>query len=253
MRALRRQLRIWKDNFLSVYLRLTTFHRTAIGLLAALAIVFATRHYWFTPLLADIKTATDSYAKSDPPNILPTIDTDSEIQDALLKLEGREKSLAERKKEAEKVAKRKPKIMQQNKTAVISQFGTLIAKEKLQLLDTRLSVAPPIKIASPKPETKKNSKTKSKEEVPASPAPTSTTQTTPNDTDVPNETYDYLIEGDYRNMLKFLRETEKFEYPVRIKNFRLGFPVLDPSITKLGTVANNRQLQLKFQLVLYFH
>ncbi|MDR1491409.1 MAG: hypothetical protein LBT05_01615 [Planctomycetaceae bacterium] len=254
MRALRRQLRIWKNDFLSVYLRLTTFHRTVVGLLLALAMIMAARHYWLNPLLTEIKTAKDKYEASNPPDILTTPENDAEIQDVLTKIEGRSAMLEERKKEEERIAKSKQKITQQNKTAVISQFGTLILQEDLQLINTRPATVPPVKTETPKPETKTN--TKKKTESAASKTKTEQTPTTVKqnvNADIPSEAYDYLIEGDYQNMLKFLQAADKFEYPVKMNSFRLGFPEIDPGIAKLGAAPVNRRLQLKFQLTLYFY
>jgi hypothetical protein len=253
MRALRRQLRIWKNDFLSFWLRLTTFHRTVLGLAVAFAIVFAARNYWFDPLLVKIADATKKLEKSEPPPMIPNIKEDADIIEALLKIEAREKNLKERKQEVERIAKNRPRITQENKASILAEFGTLISQANLRLLgNARLTEQPaPVK---PVPPPSGNSKKKT-----AAPEPETPPVNSKND--IPNEVYEYVIEGNYANMLAFLNRAEKFPYPVKINHFLFGYPEVDSSITsKIGTKTSmplestgNRQLQLKFRLTIYFH
>ncbi|MDR2762430.1 MAG: hypothetical protein LBB88_07520, partial [Planctomycetaceae bacterium] len=130
-RAIRRQLRIWYADITGYLSKLKTFHRTALGIIIAIVIIYAARKYWLDPIRAEIFELESNYEKSEPPNPLPTIESDEEITLAKEQIESRSKNAESKKREMETVAKSRAKITQQNKESVLSEFASIISKNKL--------------------------------------------------------------------------------------------------------------------------
>ncbi|MDR1053825.1 MAG: hypothetical protein LBL39_06580 [Planctomycetaceae bacterium] len=273
-RVIRRQLRIWYSDISGYWGRFRTFHRVALGIIFAIVIIFVARKYWLDPIRAEVMDLTDKYEKSEPPNPLPTIENDEDITLANEQIISREKSTETKKREMETVAKSRPKITQQNKEAVLSEFASIISRNKLELiLSGIIETNNPASANSPKQTTPKTSATK-----PASPAtknnaqktktntaktatsktaaknqPAETNKTTAQNIEQPlkTEEYIYYLEGDFGNIFNFLKQIESFSYPIKITKFYLG----TEGQAVNGLLSNSRQekLQLRFNLVLYFH
>ncbi|MDR1963571.1 MAG: hypothetical protein LBQ50_07310 [Planctomycetaceae bacterium] len=247
LRTLRRQLRIWHKDISSGWGRLKTFHRIVLGIVITIAVIYGARKYWFDSISAAIAETQSKYDKSEPPNPLPTIETDSDIIMAQEQLIGREKTAADKKTEMERVAKSRPKITQQNKEAVLSELAAMISKNKLILLSSGISAQtePTTKTVTPATKTTSSKKqnentTKPKQETPAS----------PEESPLKYEEHDYKIEGHFSGILNFLKQLETFAYPIKITQLHLGTPEMTPK-----TINDRRteKLQLRFHLILYFH
>ncbi|MDR1141600.1 MAG: hypothetical protein LBL62_07905 [Planctomycetaceae bacterium] len=263
-RLLRRQLRLWHKDFASVWGRLKTFHRTVLGILIAIAIVYAARKYWLDPITVTIADAQSKYDKSEPPNPLPTIETDSDIIIAQEQIIGREKTAAEKKAEMERVAKSRPKITQQNKEAVRSELESMISKNKLTLLLGGVSAK--TETTSPTAKTTSTSKKDSATKITASNQKSNEnaqktkqemkqeTSPSPDEPPLKYEEYTYKIEGRFNDILNFLKQTETFAYPAKITQLYLGTSET-VSPTQVPTLHDRRSemLQLQFRLILYFH
>ncbi|MDR2704566.1 MAG: hypothetical protein LBC02_02190, partial [Planctomycetaceae bacterium] len=230
-RLLRRQLRIWHKDFASGWGKLKTFHRTVLGILIAIAIVYAARKYCFDPISATIADAQSKYDKTEPPNPLPTIENDSDIIIAQEQIIGREKTAAEKKSEMERVAKSRPKITQQNKESVRSEFEAIISKNKLILLlggvaSTTTTLSQPT--ARTTATTKSSSATKTAASNQKSNDNTQKTKqespVLPDEPPLKYEKYDYKIEGRFSNIHNFLKQVETFPYPAKITQFYLSSP-----------------------------
>ncbi|MDR1270546.1 MAG: hypothetical protein LBK82_13575 [Planctomycetaceae bacterium] len=259
-RLLRRQLRLWHKDFASVWGRLKTFHRTVLGILIAIAIVYAARKYWLDPITVTIADAQSKYDKSEPPNPLPTIETDSDIIIVQEQIIGREKTAAEKKAEMERVAKSRPKITQQNKEAVRSELESMISKNKLILLLGGVSSKTETTSLTAKTTSisKKDSATKitASNQKPNENAQKTKQETisSPDEPPLKYEEYTYKIEGRFNDILNFLKQTETFAYPAKITQLYLGTSET-VSPTQIQTYHDRRSemLQLQFRLILYFH
>ncbi|MDR2438039.1 MAG: hypothetical protein LBE12_01540 [Planctomycetaceae bacterium] len=249
-RLFRRQLRIWYKDFASVWGRLKTFHRTVLGILIAIAIVYAARKYWLDPITVAIADAQSKYDKTEPPNPLPTIETDEDIIIAQEQIIGREKTAAEKKAEMERIAQSRPKITQQNKESVRSEFEAMISKNKLILLLGGVSSTQ--STAKSTPATTSTAKTTA-----ANPKSNNNTQKTkqestvlPEEPPLKYEEKNYKIEGRFNDILNFLKQMETFPYPVKVTQFYLGSP---ETVSPTFPDRRSEMLQLQFRLILYFH
>ncbi|MDO4571270.1 MAG: hypothetical protein Q4D38_12870 [Planctomycetia bacterium] len=264
MRALRRQLRAWRDDFLKFWGRLTTFHRTALGILIAIGLVYVGRVQWIDPMNVKIAEAEEALKESAPPDPIPTIETDDEVQEAIAKIEGREGMRDKRKQEMEAVADSRPKVTASNKDSVWAEFALLVSQNKLRLvLSEPLSAAAPPPAAAPARRTRSSkAKTKAKED-----------EKTAEDTSVANsaspfpmEKYQFHLEGTFENIMKFLETASKYPYPSKIENVQLGTYLVEESKegkkdAKTGaktsapvyvpTPGEPPRLQLKFVFTLY--
>jgi hypothetical protein len=275
-RLLRRQLRLWHKDFASGWGRLKTFHRTALGIVLAIAVVLAARKYWLDPMTAQVAGVKSEYEKTEPPNPLPAIDDDSEMILLQEQIIGREKSTAEIKAKMEKIAQSRPKITQQNKETVLSELATMISKHKLILLlggvSSKTDSTNPTGKSLQNPKTTVGTKT-----TPPAKKPNENTSTTKQETSAlsaaspPNvpplkeEEYIYQMEGHFNNILNFLKQLETFNYPIKVTQFYLGVPETalpaDRSRSDYSRSGYNRpdsgrpseKLRLQFHLTLYFH
>ncbi|MDR1477576.1 MAG: hypothetical protein LBJ00_01385 [Planctomycetaceae bacterium] len=272
-RAIRRQLRIWYADIAVYWGKLRTFHRTALGIIIAIAIIFTARKYWLDPIRAEVVDSESKYEQSEPPNPLPTLESDEEITLAKEQIISREKSTETKKREMETVAKSRPKITQQNKEAVLSEFASIISKNKLELIFNGIfETDNPAKTNTPKPATPKNttnktaaattknntqkSKTNTKKTTPAKSNNKNTetdTKTTPQNIEKPlkTEEYIYYLEGNFDNIFNFLNQIETFTYPIKITKLYLGSD--EQAVNGLLSNPRQEKLQLKFNLTLYFH
>ncbi|MDR1289822.1 MAG: hypothetical protein LBK06_01325 [Planctomycetaceae bacterium] len=270
-RAIRRQLRIWYADISGYWGKLRTFHRTALGIIFAIVIIFVARKYWLDPIRAEVADLETKYEQSEPPNPLPTLESDEDITLANEQIISREKSTETKKREMETVAKSRPKITQQNKEAVLSEFASIISKNKLELiLNGILETNNPTTPNPTKSTTQKNTTAKTAAATKNNAQKTNTKKNTPTKTNTKNQTpesdktttqnieqplkteeYVYYLEGDFGNIFDFLKQIESFNYPIKITKFYLG---TDGQAVN-GLLSNSRQekLQLKFNLVLYFH
>ncbi|MDR3197419.1 MAG: hypothetical protein LBU34_06065 [Planctomycetaceae bacterium] len=249
-RLLRRQLRLWHKDFASVWGRLKTFHRTVLGILIAIAVVYAARKYMFDPIKVTIAAAKSKYEQSEPPNPLPTIENDEDIILAQEQIISREKTAAEKKAEMERAAQSRPKITQQNKESVRSELEAMISKNRLTLLLGGVSSKTELN-----PSTAKSiPATKSTASHPKSNVNASKTQqetsASPEEPPLKYEEYDYKIEGHFNDILNFLKQMETFAYPAKITQFYLGTP---ETVSQTLNDRRSETLQLQFRLILYFH
>ncbi|MDR2116174.1 MAG: hypothetical protein LBP87_07320 [Planctomycetaceae bacterium] len=257
-RLLRRQLRLWHKDFASVWGRLRTFHRTALGILIAIAIVYAAQKYCLKPIEATIADAKSEYEKTEPPNPLPTIENDNDIALAQEQIINREKTAAEKKTEMERVAKSRPKITPQNKESVRSELEAMISKNKLTLLfggvSSKNAILLPPRTTAAKTTTTKTATAKTTASSTKSNDNTQKTkqESAPSTEEPPlkYEEYDYKIEGHFIDILNFLKQMETFAYPAKITQFYLGAP---ETVSQTFNDRRAETLQLQFRLILYFH
>jgi hypothetical protein len=263
-RAIRRQLRIWYSDISGYLSKLRTFHRTALGIILAIVIIFVARKYWLDPLRAEVAEQESKYEKSEPPNPLPTIESDEEITLANEQIISREKSAETKKREMETVTASRPKITQQNRESVLSELAAIISKNKLVLVLAGNSETDTIAATqkTTKPAARKNTDNKATPNTNKTPPKTNTkNQPQKNEPEPPKkqdnepplkyEEYTYNIEGDFGDIFNFLKQIETFKYPIKITKFYLGSD--QPATNNLYTTTKREKLQLKFNLILYFH
>lgn len=254
-RAIRRQLRIWYSDISGYLSKLKTFHRTALGIILAIIIIFVARKYWLDPLRADVTELQSKYEQSEPPKPLPTIESDEEIILANEQIISREERLETTKREMETVAASRPKITPQNREAVLSEFAALISQNKLMLVLVLSGASEPnnnntTQTKSTKNTNTKNTTTKKNTTKKTEPEPKKTQN---NESPLKYEEYVYNIEGDFGDIFNFLKKIESFKYPIKITKFYLGSEQPQTTINNFYSLHKAEKLQLKFNLILYFH
>lgn len=256
MRVLRRQLRAWREDFQKIWGRLKTFHRTALGILIAIGMVYAGRTIWIDPLNAEIAAAEETLKESDPPDPIPAIETDNEVQEALAKIEGREGMRDKRKKEMEKIAASRPKVTILNKESAVVEFTRLFSQNHLLLI----SGSPYSEVPPPQATTKPRKSRLSSRKKEADTQKKTTEKADSSDSPpLATEKYRFHLEGKFHDIYAFLKEAAKYPYPSRIEQIQLGFLLPDetstnkksPQGTDLPTPGSSEKLQLKFQFTLY--
>ncbi|MDR1959655.1 MAG: hypothetical protein LBQ54_11545 [Planctomycetaceae bacterium] len=274
---------------MSVWGRLKTFHRTALGILIAIGIAYAGVRYCVDPLLAQIAEAKEKLEESEPPDPVPSVETDEEVQKALAKMEGHEAAMNAKKTEMEQIAGTRPKITPLNKDMVLSEFTAMFSKNKLLLLQggpvpaagTEVNPPKPVSASSAnrsgtpakKPAVPSKTTAPPKAAAPSKAAAAKTASKNPPEVSTPkeeepplkSEKYEYHLEGEFENLFGFLKQSESFEYPARISGIYLGTDAAEEKQTGTGPSSKsvlpsrpasektNHKLQLQFHLTLYFH
>ncbi|MDO4583783.1 MAG: hypothetical protein Q4D62_06730 [Planctomycetia bacterium] len=257
MRVLRRQLRAWREDFQKIWGRLKTFHRTALGILLAIGMVYGGRTIWIDPLNAKIAEAEEALKESAPPDPIPTIEADSEVQEALAKIEGREGTREKRKKEMEAVAASRPKVTLQNKEVALAEFRNLYLQNHL----LAISESPVSEVPSPQetnPRRTRASSRKKGEEKSESTTENAVSKAS-GKSPLATEKYRFHLEGKFHDIYAFLKETSSYPYPSKIEQIQLGFLLPDENPTDkkpkkepvLPIPGSSEKLQLKFQFTLY--
>ncbi|MDZ7618078.1 MAG: hypothetical protein U1E05_13825 [Patescibacteria group bacterium] len=259
MRALRRQLRSWRQEFLQTWRRLRSFHRVALGIILAFASMSAADRYLYRPLKASIAEEQEKQKELEVPALVTKPEDDAEIQEAGLRIENAEQSAAKQRAEMAKAVATWPPFTKSDQGAIVAKFNDLIARAGLRCLrfgegplpaqdeavkKTRGAPAPR-RAAAAKEDAKENAKKDAKAaEVPAAKSPLNSV------------VHHCLLAGSFEAIQKFLREAERFEYPARLEKVRLALPDLvpDPKTPSPPVPANTPpEIQLNFELTLYLH
>lgn len=257
MRAFRRQLRAWREDFLAVWGRLTTFHRVALGICLAIAIIYAGREWWTDPLQAQVNAARTEFQESDPPSPIPTIETDEEIAESVTKIDGRKGTVGQKKKEMEQAIAGRPQVTAANREHALAEFTTLFSKNSLMLL----AGGPAADTPAPAAAKSRSTKASSRKATPAkTPAATAAGKDEP---PMKSEKYDYRLEGTFENIFAFLNQVAEYKYPAKLSDMKIfveGTPEPDtavaaakpPAKTPVSPVRTGPpKLHLEFRLTIY--
>ncbi len=94
-RMIRRQLRQWGRDFMSVWQRLTAFHRIVIGIIVAMVIVYVARMRVIDPLTEEVAGLSERLREAGAPITIPAIEHDQDLQQEQLRSENLLSSIAE--------------------------------------------------------------------------------------------------------------------------------------------------------------
>lgn len=133
-RQLRKQLRIWKNDFDNVWSRLTSFHRAAIGIIIAMIIVVVVRNFVTDPIKSELTKKQAEIKQNSVPSVVLTPDQDNEIQEMKLTIESLKKSLKKEKTaESELITKISP-LKKDQKNLAINETGRIISRSGLRVI-----------------------------------------------------------------------------------------------------------------------
>jgi hypothetical protein len=83
----KRSLRRWRQEFRSVWCRLTAFHRIVLGILLALVAAYVGRQKMMDPLEVQVRELRESLQKQSVPSQVPAPEKDAQTQAALQQAE----------------------------------------------------------------------------------------------------------------------------------------------------------------------
>jgi hypothetical protein len=96
IRALRRALREWKQEFLTVWLRLTAFHRIVLGIVLGMLLVYGARSSVLDPLQQELDDIRNNLEAKGVPAHVPRPEDDDDVQQETLRAENLQRSIDER-------------------------------------------------------------------------------------------------------------------------------------------------------------
>lgn len=92
-RMLRRAGRQWKSEFMSVWLRLTAFHRIVLGIVFAISLVYAARARVLDRLGAEVDSLHEQLRDKGVPVRVPAVENDDDLQQEQWRAESLRESL----------------------------------------------------------------------------------------------------------------------------------------------------------------
>ncbi len=251
MRALRRQLRSWRQEFLLVWRRLRSFHRLSLGIILAFAGMSAANRYLFQPVKAGIAEEQEKQKELEVPELVTRPEDDPDIQELELRIEGFEKTLAQQRKALDDAVAKWPPFNKAEQGAIVAKFNDLIARAGLRCLKFGEGPLP----AAEDPTAKSSRSTRPRRAAPKekdAEEDKTPAAKTPLDTVV----HHCVLAGSFGAIRKFFEEAEQFGYPAEMGKVRLELPQpASDEASPLPPVRPNAppEIQLSFELKLYFH
>ena len=109
MRRLRNQINQWVREFMALWGRLTSFHRTALGIFIAIVMVWCARDIAIDPLRAALADLEEGMVADGVPDQVPKPEEDNDVQEAELLIENLQRTLETcKKREREAVTQYTP-------------------------------------------------------------------------------------------------------------------------------------------------
>jgi hypothetical protein len=246
MRSMRRQLRAWKQDFLSVWGRLRSFHRVALSIVLAMGMVVVARDRLIDPLKAEIAAARTAMEEAETPDQVTLPEDDVEIQELQLKIESYQDSLASYEKERDEAIAAWPAFRKADRGKILAEMGDLITQSGLIRLEFHDDESAP-----PEADEKKTGRAARR------PPPKPEEQAKPKAAEpLESGVYSYVLLGSFEAVRAFLDKISQFSYPARIENVSLQLDEQksdDESLPPPVRPNAPPPLRLSFQLKLYFH
>lgn len=259
LRSMRRQLRTWKEDFLRYWGRLRSFHRVALAILLAMAILPTARRYVLDPLKGQIGEARAALQEKEAPEVITLPDEDPEVQELLLKIESLEETLVSHRAKTKQAVAAWPEFTVANKGTILAAFGELISQSGMTRLEFRDAAAEPL-AGSAKPSAgTRTSRTPTARAPAKTPEKTSAKEPGQAVDKEPLESarYRYVLAGSFEDVRGFLTKIDKFGYPAKIEqaSLQLAGNGDGPPGAALPPARPNTapELHLSFYLKLYYH
>lgn len=265
LRVMRRQARAWKDDFLRYWGRLRSFHRVALAILLAMAIIPAARRFVLDPLKAQVGEARAALQEKEAPEVVTLPEEDADVQELQLKIESLEASMDGHRAKTKQAVAAWPEFTAANKGAILAAFGERITQAGMRRLEFRdASAAPPAAQARPAAGARPGARASRTTAA----APTKTAKTTPEPAagKVPDAAADkeplasarywYVLAGSFEAVRGFLAQIDRFAYPAKLEQVRLQLADGDDesgAAPPMPQVNAAPELRLSFVLKLYFH
>ncbi|GEM_PF-4806353 len=257
MRALRRQLRAWKQEFLQFWGRLRSFHRVSLGIILAFAMMSAAQRYGFSVLKREIAEEKETQQKQEVPDLVTRPEDDPETQELQLRLENIEQTIGSHRAKRQKAVAAWPRFTKADQGTILAKFNDLVSQAGLTT-ETMHDAASKPPEAEDKGTRQGSRVQKPPAEKPKAPEKKSNDSAEKPKAKEPLDSVVYccVLAGSFSEVRKFLQEVDKFEYPARLEKIRLELtetasdegeqtPWLRPNAAPV--------IRLSFDLRLYFY
>jgi len=243
MRGLRRQLRRWRQEVGGYWARLRTFHRTALGMFIAIALVWGARETLLDPMAGELREMNEALADAGAPAVVPVPEEDNDVLELRELVENLERTLAEAKaREAEAVAEARP-LRPEEKGLAVTETGALIAEAGLRVKRLEERSPAPSGTASPQDAAPKKGA--------AGEAEASAPETRPAEGPLPQSVHDYSVYGTFDGIQRFLEAMDEYPWPSRLTALSITVPEEGVAGTRQNTL--DPAIELTFQQVLYYY
>jgi len=219
IRDMKKQLRGWRAEINARWGRLTSFHRTALGIMLSVLIILAARNAWLDPLRKELEKKTEALsAKGVPAQVAPP-EADKDIQELLVRIESMEPALASARASLQQtIEKRSPLRFEQKSEAVaetyrlITQAGLRVKSFTEAARDTaRQDNGPAAEPPDRKQGKKRQGKKQPAPETPVEPAQEQAAKQ--RESVLPVAEQAYVLEGDFDGVFRFLHLMNAFPWP----------------------------------------
>jgi hypothetical protein len=215
MRAIRRQLRAWREEFLQLWGRLRSFHRVSLGIILAFAMLSLAQRYGFSVLKSEIAKARETLEEKEVPDFVTRPEDDPDTQELQLRVESFEETLAARRSELEKAVAAWPRFTKADQGTILAKFNELITEAGLQCLTFRDA-------ALPLPEeARSDSRRGSRGRRPPPAKPVATDEKTKAKEPLETAVHSCVLAGSFDGICDFLEKVDRFEHPARLEKVHL--------------------------------
>lgn len=133
IRRAKREIQGWKQEFNALWSRLTTFHRTALGIFIAVLMVWCARHTTLDPLRNQADEAAEKLTTAGVPVRVPAPADDNEVQELQLRIENMERALNGAREALKRAMAEKPPLGARDKSRAVAETNRLITDAGLRI------------------------------------------------------------------------------------------------------------------------
>jgi hypothetical protein len=258
LRSMRRQVRGWREDFLRYWGRLRSFHRVALAILLALAILPTARRYVLDPLKGQIGEARAALQEKEAPEVITLPDEDPEVLELQLKIESLEETLVSHRAKTRQAVAAWPDFSTASKGTILAAFGELISQSGMTRLEFRDAATAPLDAPAKSSAGTRPSRTSAARASAKTPEKTPAQAPGPAADKEPLESarYRYVLAGSFEDVRGFLTKIDKFAYPAKIEQASLqlaGGGDGPGAALPLARPNTAPELHLSYYLKLYFH
>ena len=224
MKALRRQLRTWKQEIGSSWARLSSFHRTALGIALAIAMVLVVRKTVLDPLKDRVTKIITELEDGGVPPVVSTPEEDNEIQELELQIENLERTLITVREDEAAIVREFRPLRLEERSAAIAETGKRLSRSGLRVQS----------IEDPALARQKDGK-----------APAQSPRALTSSVNA------YAVQGSFAAVHHFLKEMDSYPWPMRVEGVSISIMTGENGLPTSS--AGDPLVELRFnQRLLYY-
>jgi hypothetical protein len=217
IRGIKKQLHSWRMEINALWSRLTSFHRTALGIVLSVAMILIVRSASLDPLQQDLEKKISELVANSVPAEIVSPESDNDIQELLMRIENIEPVLDNARETLKQTIYRRSPLRFEQKSDAVAETYRLVTRAGLRVK----SYTEPLRANDQQAHV------------------------------LPVSEHAYVLEGDFGGIFAFLRFMDAFRWPCRLWAVDISAVADEEGKTR---VFNGRPLiRLSFLHRLYYY